>query len=354
MQDYAQPLVDPMQQISVESTRPKELIVQIELPLCKSSENVVLDIFEKRLYLKSLDPNYLLDLKLPYPIKEGNAKAKFDKSRRCLNVNLPVVPFVAKVDIVNVDHLSDDDTSRYNLSKKLVNWEKITWLIISNLHRNNDNESLSPSPSSSSASSLTNESNLDAAISSQQQQQQQQQHSPAPCEQVKYTLLTSLKLAEYKNALSIEVQLANYNQHAIELKFLTPSEIRLKCASVSSSGYVQYYLVYLKFVSTTSQEPRQYDLIDSSLLNLEYSTKTEQKNDKFTIQFKDNDAFRISINKTDNNQEKKRAFISLDPITCFQSIPDSGCLDVNQDSINTNFDVASNTPAKKSKNFLLL
>lgn len=89
------------------TTRPKELIVQIELPLCKSSELLVLDIFEKRLYLKS--PEYLLDLKLPFPIREANAKAKFDKSRRCLNVTLPVVPFVAKVDIINVDHLSDDD-----------------------------------------------------------------------------------------------------------------------------------------------------------------------------------------------------------------------------------------------------
>lgn len=219
------------------------------------------------------------------------------------------------------------------------------------LHRNNDNESLSPSPSSSSASSLTNESNLDAAISSQQQQQQ---NSPAPCEQVKYTLLTSLKLAEYKNAFLIEVQLANYNQQAIELKFLSPSEIRLKCESVSPSGYVQYYLVCLKIVSTSSQEPRQYELIDSSLLNLEYSTKTEEKNDKFTIQFKDNDAFRISINKRDNNQEKKRAFISLDPITSFQSITDSGCLDVDQVSINTNFDAASNTPTKKSKGFFII
>lgn len=104
MQDYA---IDTSR--SVESTRPKELRVQIELPLCKSSENVILDIFEKRLYLKSLSPNYLLDLKLPYPIKEGSAKAKFDKSRRCLNVNLPVVPFVAKVDIISVDHLSDDE-----------------------------------------------------------------------------------------------------------------------------------------------------------------------------------------------------------------------------------------------------
>lgn len=104
MQDYANQLTN-----RVESTRPKELVVSVELPLCKSSENVVLDIFEKRLHLKSLSPNYLLDLALPFPINEAGARAKFDKSRRCLNVTLPVVPFVAKLDIVNVDHLSEDE-----------------------------------------------------------------------------------------------------------------------------------------------------------------------------------------------------------------------------------------------------
>lgn len=107
MQDYA---LDTSM-CTVESTRPKELVVQVELPLCKSSENIILDIFEKRLYLKSCAPNYLLDLKLPFPIREANAKAKFDKSRRCLNVTLPVVPFVAKVDIVSVDHLSEDENN---------------------------------------------------------------------------------------------------------------------------------------------------------------------------------------------------------------------------------------------------
>lgn len=105
MQDYAQQLTNSR----VESTRPKELVVSVELPLCKSSENVVLDIFEKRLHLKSIAPNYLLDLSLPFPINEAGARAKFDKSRRCLNVTLPVVPFVAKLDIVNVDHLSEDE-----------------------------------------------------------------------------------------------------------------------------------------------------------------------------------------------------------------------------------------------------
>lgn len=115
MQDYAHSLSN-----QVESRRPKELVISVELPLCKSSENVVLDIFEKRLFLKSESPNYLLDLALPFPINESGARAKFDKSKRCLNITLPVVPFVAKVDIINVDHLTDDEdsNSRYGGCQK--------------------------------------------------------------------------------------------------------------------------------------------------------------------------------------------------------------------------------------------
>ena len=85
----------------VNSTRPKQLFISIQLPLCKSSENVTLDIFEKSLHLESTNPNYKLNLNLPFPINENESKAKFDKSKRCLNLTLQVVPFVAQVDVVN-------------------------------------------------------------------------------------------------------------------------------------------------------------------------------------------------------------------------------------------------------------
>jgi dynein assembly factor 2 len=73
------------------TTRPKELIVNIELPLCKSAAGVDLDIFEDKLSLKSEKPAYKLDFKLPYPVDDENGSARFDKSKKSLVITLPVL-----------------------------------------------------------------------------------------------------------------------------------------------------------------------------------------------------------------------------------------------------------------------
>ena len=74
------------------TTRPTVLVVNINLPLCKSAAGVDLDIFEDKLVLKSEKPAYSLDLKLPFPVDEENGSAKFDKNQKSLVVTLPVVP----------------------------------------------------------------------------------------------------------------------------------------------------------------------------------------------------------------------------------------------------------------------
>ncbi|XP_071835031.1 protein kintoun-like [Apostichopus japonicus] len=75
------------------STRPQELVVRIDLPLLKSASGIQLDVFEKRLYLESTKPAaYRLDIPLPFPVDEDNGSAKFDKSKSCMVVTLPVQP----------------------------------------------------------------------------------------------------------------------------------------------------------------------------------------------------------------------------------------------------------------------
>ena len=74
------------------STRPKELVISIELPLLKSASTAGLDISEKRLVLESQTPAaYKLDIELPYAVDEELGTAKFDKSKRKLVVTLPVI-----------------------------------------------------------------------------------------------------------------------------------------------------------------------------------------------------------------------------------------------------------------------
>ncbi|KAK3728891.1 hypothetical protein QZH41_010189 [Actinostola sp. cb2023] len=97
---------------SCTSTRPKELIVSVELPKLKSTGTVELDIFEKQLILHNDDPPYNLDisfnltlniyivflntvyLALPFPVDDANGHAKFDKSKRELVITLPVIKAV--------------------------------------------------------------------------------------------------------------------------------------------------------------------------------------------------------------------------------------------------------------------
>lgn len=74
-------------------TIPKELVVEIELPLLKSTSNCSLDVTERRLYLVSESPaKYKLCLDLPFPVNDKEGSAKFDQDSRRLTIVLPVCP----------------------------------------------------------------------------------------------------------------------------------------------------------------------------------------------------------------------------------------------------------------------
>lgn len=73
------------------ATVPKELIVEINLPLLKSSSDMDLDVTEKTIQLVNEKPaKYKLNLTLPYQVNEANGTAKFDKDLKKLVITLPV------------------------------------------------------------------------------------------------------------------------------------------------------------------------------------------------------------------------------------------------------------------------
>lgn len=92
IQDCTNPLVQ-----QVRSMRPKELVVEIDLPLCASSSNVDLDVCERTLKLHCNSPKYSLDLHLPYPVRESDSHARFDKKQRKLLVTLAVIKEVPSI-----------------------------------------------------------------------------------------------------------------------------------------------------------------------------------------------------------------------------------------------------------------
>ncbi|XP_041132237.1 protein kintoun [Polyodon spathula] len=79
---------------SAPSTRPRELVITIDLPLLKCAGDADLDVTENRFLLQSQKPAYRLDFPLPYPVNENQGTAAFIKARKQLVVTLPVLPAV--------------------------------------------------------------------------------------------------------------------------------------------------------------------------------------------------------------------------------------------------------------------
>lgn len=83
----------PSGQPAAVSRIPKELVVEIDLPLVNSASQVDLDVTEKTLELTSPSPvAYYLHVPLPHEVDSDEAKAKFDVGTRKLTVTLPVKP----------------------------------------------------------------------------------------------------------------------------------------------------------------------------------------------------------------------------------------------------------------------
>lgn len=266
MQDYACQLDTSV----INSTRPKELFISIELPLCKSAEKLTLDIFEKRLYLESNNPNYKLDLNLSYPVNEKESKAKFDKSKRCLNVTLPVVPFVAKL-MNKIEVESDENEIENEFSPSSLSCSSTS--------------SLSSSPAEQD-SCLINSLSQD----------------------IKYMFPSKFILKEFKDLLSIKLTVPSFDFESIRLKFESTSTLRVTCESSSSSGsYTQYFLAYFEF-STPS-------FIDPSLVT-GFDVKPLISTNKLKILGLSDECFEIRLFKTgDVDLSDKNCVVSSQDLT---------------------------------------
>ncbi|KAG1688594.1 Protein kintoun [Nymphon striatum] len=98
------------------STKPNELIVDIELPLIKNMVDIKLDVLDKKLNLESKNV-YFLEINLPYYVNEALGKAEFHKDTQKLTVTLPVVQSAKS------EYSSSEDTFRTNKceTNKLTN-----------------------------------------------------------------------------------------------------------------------------------------------------------------------------------------------------------------------------------------
>ncbi|UJR20956.1 hypothetical protein I4U23_024063 [Adineta vaga] len=109
IQDCTNPLVP-----QIHSMRPKELLVEIDLPLCASTSNVDLDVCERSLKLHCDSPKYSLDLPLSYPVRESDSHARFDKKQRKLLVTLAVIKETPSMMEIQTDIPSEEINEESN------------------------------------------------------------------------------------------------------------------------------------------------------------------------------------------------------------------------------------------------
>jgi hypothetical protein len=74
----------------IRNKRPNELVMEIQLPLVESVADVNCDVKDKIVVLEYLD-KYYMTVNLPYEVDSTNGKAKFERGRKVLKLNLPVV-----------------------------------------------------------------------------------------------------------------------------------------------------------------------------------------------------------------------------------------------------------------------
>ncbi|KAM8833674.1 protein kintoun isoform 2-T2 [Synchiropus picturatus] len=97
MQDYT------CSKDSTQRTRPKEIVVTIDLPLLKTVADTNLDVKEKMLLLECEKPSYKLELPLSFPVDGDKGEAKFNKHKGQLTVTLPVLPPPSLSHVLSLD-----------------------------------------------------------------------------------------------------------------------------------------------------------------------------------------------------------------------------------------------------------
>ena len=86
------------------NSRPGHLIVRVELDGADSAADVTLDVSELVVEIepaRSAEVKYRLSLKLPYPVDPQRGRARFDKAKKVLSLDLPCVNQAAVNDVVH-------------------------------------------------------------------------------------------------------------------------------------------------------------------------------------------------------------------------------------------------------------
>ncbi|KAK6181059.1 hypothetical protein SNE40_008997 [Patella caerulea] len=236
------------------STRPKELVVSIDLPLLKSAASADLDIFEKRLVLESKEPaQYKLDIALPYPVNEDDGSAKFDKTKRCLIVTLPVLPM--KQDLYPVKPTEDETLNENLTGEDIINTEDKPLIEVLETSENN-------SSTSSAAAGL---SQSDGTVVEEENKSSQHQSSSS----ILYNK-PEFTFTQDEETINFVINVKNVSLETVSKSFPGSSSIQLKFVSLGSGCFPMHYSLFLQFPDgcDIASDHCSVDVTDSNLVLL--------------------------------------------------------------------------------------
>ena len=237
------------------STRPKKLVVKIDLPLLTSAGQLSLDIFEKRLLLESVTPAaYKLDLALPFPVNDDEGSAKFDKAKRCLTVTLPVIPVKSPSLPFNSSNMSDDNDN--NVSDEMqVNGSPLIEVLPDNCL---DSAIVNQEINSNSISENSN-------VSENKGLKNGLGQSKFP-DNVKWCL-PDYQFSQDNETISFVIKVQSVEENWIETYFPTETAAVIRFMSMGSGGFPSYYRLYLEFPSN-NKISSEHSSVDTSVDNI--------------------------------------------------------------------------------------
>ncbi|CAL1531244.1 unnamed protein product [Lymnaea stagnalis] len=215
------------------STRPKELVIKIELPLLSSAAQANLDIFEKKMVLTSVAPAaYKLDLSLPYPVNEDEGSAKFDKAKRTLTVTLPVLraptpplPF------------ADDNNAKDGKLIEVLSGDAMV------KQGNSDNAEYLKKEPNQSADVFDNEQTLRADIEILNDNNRRETHFP---QNVKFVLPEYL-FSQDNETVSFVIRVKNIEAKSVKMFFPQNCIAIVQFISYGAGCFPVYYCLYVRF-----------------------------------------------------------------------------------------------------------
>lgn len=217
-------------------TIPKELVLEIELPLLTSAASSNLDITNKRLYFVSEKPaKYKLNIELPYDVNDKEGCAKFDSDKRKLIVTLPVIAFnkMRKMHDFNREDSGVESDIRDDVA-----------------HSDKDD----PEKELESESSIDEESQptTDALVESRDT-------SLFLKKSIKYNFPQHFDLNILDETIAIVLQVRNVDNKSIDI-IKSDKYFHIQFASISSGYYPTHYAFYFEFAEQCSA---QIDSVDA-------------------------------------------------------------------------------------------